>query len=39
MVLPQRVNVGIAWLMGLMLDGLSGALLGEHAFALTIVAF
>src|SRR5689334_19616348 len=39
MVMPQRINVGIACFMGLILDGLSGSLLGEHAFALTIVAF
>lgn len=37
--LPYRVNVGTAWVMGLMLDVLSGTLLGEHALAMTIVIY
>lgn len=36
---PDNVNVGIAWIMGLLLDALSGSLLGEHALALTVIAF
>lgn len=39
LALPHRVNLGIAWLLGLVLDGLYGSLLGEHALALTLVAF
>lgn len=39
LALPHRVNLGIAWLLGLLLDGLYGSILGEHALALTIVAF
>ncbi len=39
MLMPWRINVGIAWLMGFILDGLSGSLLGEHALALLIPAF
>ncbi|MFN7097640.1 MAG: rod shape-determining protein MreD, partial [Gammaproteobacteria bacterium] len=39
MVVPDRINVGVAWLVGLLLDGLNGSLLGEHALALTVVAF
>lgn len=39
MALPGRVGVGIAWTMGLLLDVAKGALLGQHALALTVVAF
>ena len=37
--LPQRVGIGTAWVVGIFLDVLRGALLGQHAIALTIVAF
>lgn len=36
---PYRVNVGIAWIIGLCLDVLNGTLLGEHALALTVVVY
>src|SRR5579862_7551292 len=36
---PYQVNVGTAWLCGILLDLLSGTLLGEHAVALTIVIY
>jgi rod shape-determining protein MreD len=36
---PWRINVGIAWLMGLILDGLNGTLLGEHAVAMVVIAY
>lgn len=39
MALPHRVNVGIFWLIGILLDVLNGALLGEHALALAVLAF
>lgn len=39
MALPQRVSVGIGWFMGLLLDVMFDALLGQHALALAIVAF
>lgn len=39
LALPHRVNLVIAWLLGLVLDGLYGSLLGEHALALTLVAY
>lgn len=39
MHLPRRFGLGAAWLSGLALDALKGALLGQHALALTIVAF
>ena len=37
--LPERVGVGIGWLAGLMLDVSSGALLGQNALILAIVAY
>lgn len=37
--LPERFGVGLAWLVGLLLDALTGTLLGAHALALTLVAF
>lgn len=39
MAVPHRVNVGAAWVVGIMVDVLTGTLLGEHALALTIVAY
>lgn len=39
MALPQRVNVGTAWIMGLLLDVVNDAVLGQHALALAIIVF
>ena len=39
MVLPERVGVGIAWLLGLVLDVHTGALLGQNAFGLSVIAY
>ena len=39
MTVPYRVSVGIAWMMGLLVDLMSGTLLGEHALAYTIVIY
>lgn len=39
MALPHRINVGSFWAIGLLLDVLKGALLGEHAVALAVLAF
>ncbi len=39
MAIPQRVGVGFGWLSGLLLDVLKGSLLGQHALALTVVAY
>jgi rod shape-determining protein MreD len=39
LTLPHRISLGIAWLLGLLLDSLYGTVLGEHALALTIVAY
>ncbi len=36
---PHMLGVGFAWLMGLMLDLLTGGLLGQHALALAICAY
>ncbi len=37
--LPQRVGVGIAWIVGLLLDVLSGTLLGQRALSLAVVSY
>jgi rod shape-determining protein MreD len=39
MALPQRVNVGTGWFIGLILDAAKDTLLGQHALALAVVAF
>ena len=39
LALPQRVNVGTAWTLGVFQDVLTGTLLGQHALGLSIVAF
>lgn len=36
---PRRYGLGLAWLSGLVLDVLKGGLLGQHALALTVVAW
>nr|VFK33336.1 MAG: rod shape-determining protein MreD [Candidatus Kentron sp. MB]VFK76125.1 MAG: rod shape-determining protein MreD [Candidatus Kentron sp. MB] len=36
---PDRVRMGAGWLVGLILDVLSGGLLGQHALGLCLVAF
>lgn len=39
LALPQRVNVGVAFINGLLLDLLLGTALGIHGFALSLVIF
>ena len=39
MALPDRVGVTTGWFAGLMVDMLTGTLLGQHALSLTIVAW
>ncbi len=39
LALPERVGVGIGWLVGLFMDVAKGALLGQYALSLTIVAW
>ena len=36
---PQRANVGVAFALGMLMDVLKGSVLGQHALALTLVAF
>ncbi len=36
---PRRVGIGIAWMLGLLLDVGNGALLGQHAFSYAVLAF
>ena len=36
---PRRMGIGVAWLLGLMMDAANGALLGQHAFAYAVLAF
>jgi rod shape-determining protein MreD len=39
MALPQRIGVNVAWVLGLCLDVLKGALLGQHALAMAVLAY
>lgn len=39
MALPHRVGVGFAWVCGLLIDVLTGLLLGQHALAYSIVVY
>ncbi|MCK5639630.1 MAG: rod shape-determining protein MreD [Gammaproteobacteria bacterium] len=39
LAVPERVGVGIGWLMGLLLDVVNGALLGQYAIALAVIAY
>lgn len=36
---PSWIGIGVAWLCGLLMDVLTGALLGEHALAMTLIAY
>jgi len=36
---PRRVGIGIAWTLGLLIDVGNGALLGQHAFGYSVLAF
>ncbi len=36
---PRRYGLGFAWFFGLLMDVLKGAILGQHALALSVVAF
>lgn len=37
--LPDRVGVGVAWSVGLLMDVLLGTLLGKHALAMALLVF
>ncbi len=39
LALPERVGVGIGWLLGIVVDVLTAALLGQHALSLALIAF
>lgn len=39
LVLPDRVSVGSGFIVGLLLDVLTGTLLGQHALALSLIAY
>ena len=39
MAVPDRVGVGIAWLLGLVLDIHAGTLFGQHALGMCITAY
>jgi len=36
---PRKMGIGMAWLVGLVMDAGNGALLGQHAFAYAFLAF
>jgi rod shape-determining protein MreD len=39
MMLPHQINVGAAFMVGILVDVLNGTLFGEHAFAMTIAIY
>lgn len=39
MALPARVSIGIGWFLGLLLDVIYDALLGQHALAIALIIF
>lgn len=39
MALPDRVGIGAAWAIGLLLDVQQGSVLGQHAIGLAMVAY
>jgi len=39
LALPKLINIGAAWILGLMMDVLVGTLLGQYALAYAVVAF
>ena len=39
MAVPARTGVLVGWIMGLLLDVMSGTLLGQHALAMSVVAY
>ena len=36
---PRKLGIGIAWMIGLLMDAGNGALLGQHALAYSVLAF
>ena len=39
LALPERIGVGVAWIAGLLLDVIHGAILGQYALALALIAY
>lgn len=39
MALPQRVSIGVAWVTGLIMDIVTGGVLGIHAFAYALIVY
>lgn len=39
MAMPERIGVGISWTAGLLLDVLTGTLLGQHALGFSVIAY
>jgi len=39
MALPHRVGIGIGWLLGILVDVMQGALLGQNAIGFAIIAY
>ena len=39
MALPKNIGVGIAWILGICVDVIQGALLGQHALGFAITAY
>jgi rod shape-determining protein MreD len=39
LALPERVGVFTGWIMGLLVDLLTGTLFGQHALSLTVIAY
>ena len=39
MAVPQQVGMGTAWVVGILVDSLTGNLLGQHALGLVLIAF
>jgi rod shape-determining protein MreD len=36
---PRRIGIGLAWLLGIVMDAANGALFGQHALAYSALAF
>lgn len=36
---PERVGIGVAWVVGIVVDALTGSLFGLHALGLALVAY
>jgi rod shape-determining protein MreD len=36
---PRKLGIGIAWVLGLVMDAANGTLIGQHALAYAVIAF